>query len=277
VMGDGVGRRRFEGKVAVVAGASANPSIGRSCATKLGREGAKVVINARGEEGLRLAEKELAAEGIDVASVVGSMEDDGTAARLVEAAIANFGRIDLVVNTVGGAKFQGAPLTLDRESLIDTLALNTWTALSLIEEAMKAGLADGGGAVVNTSSGTVHKTTPSMASYAAGKAALNALTRTLARDLAAHGVRVNAVAPGLTQTSATRSLWEADDGAAAAANLLLGRLTHADDIANAALFLLSDEARQITGVTIDVDAGNHLMGGWSPFAPKPGAKPGATS
>jgi 3-oxoacyl-[acyl-carrier protein] reductase len=75
------------------------------------------------------------------------------------------------------------------------------------------------------------------------------------------------VAPGLTKTSGTRSMWEADDGAAAGRNLVLGRLTTADDIANACLFLLSDEAASITGVVIDVDAGNHLQGGgWTPMS-----------
>jgi 7-alpha-hydroxysteroid dehydrogenase len=158
---------------------------------------------------------------------------------------------------------------------MDTIALNTWTSLALIQEAMRRGLAEDGGTVVNISSGTVHKTTPAMASYAAGKAALNALTRTLARDLGPLGVRVNGVAPGLTKTSATRALWQNDGGVAAGSNLVLGRMTVAADIANAALFLLSDEAAQITGVVIDVDGGNHLMGGgWSPFAPPP---PGAVT
>src|SRR5919106_20170 len=136
-----------------------------------------------------------------------------------------------------------------------------------VSTSLRAGLADGGGAVVNVSSGTVNKTTPSMIAYAAAKAALNAVTRTLARDLGPLGVRVNAVAPGLTKTSATRAMWEADDGAAAGSNLVLGHLTTADDIANACVFLLSDEAASITGVVVDVDGGNHLQsGGWAPMA-----------
>ena len=88
-----------------------------------------------------------------------------------------------------------------------TVALNTWPALSLIQEAMARGLADGGGAVVNISSGSPKKTTPSMAAYAAAKSALNALTRTLANDLGRRGVRVNAVSPGLTKTEGTRDIW----------------------------------------------------------------------
>jgi NAD(P)-dependent dehydrogenase (short-subunit alcohol dehydrogenase family) len=145
--------------------------------------------------------------------------------------------------------------------------LNTWPTLALIQAAMERGLALGGGAIVNISSGSPKKTTPSMAAYAAAKAALNALTRTLANELGPHGVRVNAVSPGLTQTEGTRSLWESDGGQAASRHLLLGRLTQPDDIAAAVAFLLSDEAASITGVLLDVDGGNHVSSGsWSPFA-----------
>ena len=106
-----------------------------------------------------------------------------------------------------------------------------------------------------------------MMAYAAAKSALNAMTRTIARDLAELGIRVNAVAPGFTKTAGTEDLWGEDDGAGAAANLPLGRLTEAVDIANAILFLLSDEARQITGQILDVDGGNRLSGGgFSPMA-----------
>jgi NAD(P)-dependent dehydrogenase (short-subunit alcohol dehydrogenase family) len=96
------------------------------------------------------------------------------------------------------------------------------------------------------------------------KAALNAMTRTIASDLAGR-VRVNAVSPGLVRTSATKPIWERDGGAAAGAMLPVGRLTEAGDIAAAVCFLLSDEARQITGITMDVDGGNHLKSGWTPI------------
>ncbi|MGH9289771.1 MAG: SDR family NAD(P)-dependent oxidoreductase, partial [Acidimicrobiales bacterium] len=156
---------------------------------------------------------------------------------------------------------------IDRAAYLKTVELNTWGTIALVQQALRGGLADGGGAIVNVSSGTVNKTTPSMIAYAAAKAALNAVTRTLARDLGPLGVRVNAVAPGLTKTSGTRSMWAADDGHAIERNLLLGRLTTADDIANACVFLLSDEAASITGVVIDVDGGNHLQsGGWTPMS-----------
>jgi 3-oxoacyl-[acyl-carrier protein] reductase len=257
---------RFGGRVAIVTGASHEPSIGRATAERLAREGASVVINARDVAALADAERALRREGLEVTAVAGSTEDDATARELVAVARQRYGRIDAVVNTVGGSRFEGTPRTLDRAGLLRTIELNTWGAVALVQQALAGGLADDGGAVVNVSSGTAHKTTPSMIAYSAAKSALNAITRTLARDLAALGVRVNAVAPGLTRTSATRAMWEPDDGEAAGRNLPLGRLTRADDIAAACVFLLSDDARQITGQIIDVDGGNHLVsGGWTPM------------
>ncbi len=263
--GDG---RRFAGKVAIVTGSTADPSIGRSCATRLAREGASVVINGRSSEQLEQAEQHLRDEGLEVAGVAGTLEDDSTVSTLVDTALDRFGTVDLVVNTVGGAPFPGPIWEMNRQDLVGTFSLNTWPTVALVKEAMARGLADGdGNAVVNISSGSPNKTTPNMIAYAAAKAALNALTRTMAADAGRRGVRVNAVSPGLTQTTATRSMWEADGGSGAGSHLLLRRLTTADDIASAALFLLSDDARQITGVVIDVDGGNHLQsGGWSPFA-----------
>ncbi len=267
--------RRFAGRAAVVTGASTDPGIGTASARRLARDGASVVLNARGEARLRATERALRSEGLDVVAVAGSAADDGVAEALVDAAIEAFGRVDLLVNAVGGVPFVGSALDLTRDDLLGTVGLNTWPALSLIQAAMARGLGDGGGAVVNISSGSPLKTTPSMAAYAAAKSALNALTRTLANDLGRRGVRVNAVSPGLTRTEATRDLWERDDGAAAGGRMLLGRLTEPEDVAAAVAFLLSDDARSITGVLLDVDAGNHVdTGSWSPFSPDALGRPG---
>ena len=267
--------RRFEGKVAIVTGASTEPGIGTASARRLALEGASVVINARGEERLRATERALRDEGLDVVAVPGSAAGEGVADRLVDTAVASFGRIDLLVNAVGGVPFVGSALDLSRDDLLATVGLNTWPALALVQAAMARGLADGGGAVVNISSGSPQKTTPSMAAYAAAKSALNALTRTLANDLGRRGVRVNAVSPGLTRTEATRDIWGADDGEAAGRRMLLGRLTEAEDVAAAVAFLLSDEAGSITGVLLDVDGGNHVdTGSWSPFSPDAVGAPG---
>ena len=266
---------RFEGKVAIVTGASTDPGIGTACARRLAAEGASVVINARGPERLGETARRLRDEGLRVVGVAGPAGDPTVPARLLDAALDSFGRVDLLVNAVGGVPFVGSALDLSREDYLSTIALNTWPALALVQEAMARGLADGGGAVVNISSGSPLKTTPTMAAYAAAKSALNALTRTLANDLGRQGVRVNAVSPGLTRTEATRDMWGHDGGAAAGRHILLGRLTEAADVAAAVAFLLSDEAASITGVLLDVDGGNHVdTGSWSPFSPDAVGRPG---
>ena len=130
-------------------------------------------------------------------AVAGAAGDDGVAARLVDTALDRFGRLDHLVNAVGGAPFVGSALTMGRDDFLGTVAVNTWPTVSLIQEAMARGLADGGGAsIVNISSGSPAKTTPVMAAYAAAKSALNALTRTLANDLGPRGVPSTPSAPG---------------------------------------------------------------------------------
>jgi 3-oxoacyl-[acyl-carrier protein] reductase len=258
--------QRFAGKVAVVTGSTADPSIGRACAFRLAREGASVVINGRDPDRLSSAESALRAEGLTGIGVLGSMDTEAAAAVLVERAVESFGGIDLVVSTLGGAPYARPFDAITENEMLDTMKVNTWPALALIRAALSRGLAEGGGSVVAISSGSPRKTTSSMVAYAASKAALNAMTRTIAADLAPRGVRVNAVSPGLVRTTATRLAWEADDGRAAGAALPVGRLTEAGDIAGAVAFLLSDDARQITGITLDVDGGNHLAsGGWTPI------------
>lgn len=251
---------RFAGKVGVVTGASLDPSIGLATARGLAEGGASVVINGRRADALESACAALREEGLCVEAVRGDADDEQVCAALVDRAHTKFGRLDFVVNTVGGNRFLGSPREMTREELSSTIEMNTWAPLALSQAAVAGGLGEGG-AIVNISSGTVHKTTPMMIAYAAGKSALNAMTRTLARDLASLGIRVNAVAPGFTKTAGTEDLWGPDDGAAAGQSLPVGRLTEAADIANAVLFLLSEEARQITGQILDVDGGNHLMGG----------------
>ena len=256
---------RFSGRVAIVTGSTADPSIGRSCALRLAREGASVVINGRDEDRVATTQASFRAEGLSAVGVPGSMDSEAAVALLTDRAVEAFGRIDLVVSTVGGAPH---PLSFDaisEEQLLETFRLNTWPTVALIRAALARGLGDNAGSVVTISSGSPRKTTSTMVSYAAAKAALNAMTRTVAADLAGRGVRLNAVSPGLVRTTATRSIWKSDDGAAAGSALPLGRLTDAEDIAAAVCFLLSDDARQITGITLDVDGGNHLSSGWTPI------------
>ena len=224
-----------------------------------------MVINGRDDDRVASTEAALRSEGFDVVGVVGSMDNEPAVRMLTDRAMDAFGRIDLIVSTLGGAPYPLSFDTISEPQLLETIRFNTWPAVALIRAALERGLGDNAGSVVTISSGSPRKTTSAMMAYASAKAALNAMTRTIAADLAGRGVRVNAVSPGLVRTTATQAIWEADAGVAAGSNLPLGRLTEAEDIAAAVCFLLSDDARQITGITLDVDGGNHLSSGWTPI------------
>ena len=127
------------GKVAIVAGASTDPGIGTATARRLAREGASVVINARRADRLEATARALVDEGLTVVGVAGSTGDDGVPAQLVATALERFGRIDHLVNAVGGAPFVGSALAMGRDDFLDTVALNTWPTLALIQEAMAHG------------------------------------------------------------------------------------------------------------------------------------------
>jgi NAD(P)-dependent dehydrogenase (short-subunit alcohol dehydrogenase family) len=137
--------------------------------------------------------------------------------------------------------------------LAKTVEVNFQGPLVWTQEACRAGLAEGGGSVLNIASIGGLAVEPSLGIYNATKAALLHLTRTLAKELAP-AVRVNAIAPGLVKTDMARALWEPHEEAVAA-HVPARRLGEPDDIANAALFLSSDAASWITGSTLVVDGG----------------------
>lgn len=257
---------RFEGRVAIVTGASADPSIGRETARRLASEGASVVLNARREKELAEAVTELRERGHQALAVPGSALDAGVPGQLVDAAFGTFGRLDLVVNTVGGTTDRTHILEAGLPGILDTVALNVGPTLAVIQEAVRRGLPPGS-SIVNVTSPSPIKGTPNRVAYAAAKAALDAMTNTLAAVLARDGIRVNSVRPGLTRTTYTEAFWASDGGEEAAGRHPLGQLTEASHIAAAIAFLLSPDAAAITGVVLDVDMGDHLGSQWSPVKP----------
>jgi len=244
---------RFDGKVAVVTGSS--KGIGKAIAERLVADGAAVVLNARSAGELDQTADELRARGGRVCTVAADLTDHDAAERLVGAAVESFGRIDLIVSSIGLAPYIGPVSGADRESFALTMVGNTWLCMSLVQAALKAGLG-AGGSIVNLSAIGTRKHFAPAAIYSASKAALDGLTESLALELGPLGIRVNAVAPGLTLTPTTQFML-ADEAMQArqAAAVPLGRIGLPEDIANAVTFLLSDEASYITGVVLDVDGG----------------------
>lgn len=252
-------RGRHEGRVAIVTGSSRG--IGRAIAVRLAQEGASIVLNGRNVEPLDEVAAEIGARGGRAVALAAGVSDPATAAALVKTAVDSFGRVDLLVNNVALSPYYGPLLDATEAAVAKTMTGNTWPAIALVQAAMAAGLAIDGGAVLNISTIGAQQTQPMAGLYAAAKAALDSLTRALAHELAPHGVRVNAIAPGLVRTQTSTVLWQGEKQVAESRLVPLGRLGEPEDIASAAAFLLSDEASWITGATLVVDGGRMLVGG----------------
>jgi 3-oxoacyl-[acyl-carrier protein] reductase len=251
--------RRFEDAVAIVTGSS--KGIGLATAGQLASEGARVVINARGQDDLDNAVKELEAAGYEALGIAGDVFDETTPERLVDGAVERFGRVTHLVPNVGILHHYGPLLTIKRQRFVDTVIGNTWFAVELIQRAAQAGMADARGSVCVISSIGAEVTSPVIAAYDAAKALLNSLTRALARELGPSGIRVNIVAPGLIRTPTAEFVIKGEREHQEAAILPLRRIGEPEEIASAIAFLLSNDAAYVTGSTLVVDGGRLLVGG----------------
>jgi NAD(P)-dependent dehydrogenase (short-subunit alcohol dehydrogenase family) len=245
--------RRFEGRVALVTGGSRG--IGRATAESLAAEGASVVIVSRDER--RCGDAARAVPG--AVAVAADVRRNGDCEAAVRAALERHGRLDVLVNAAG-IIFRNRTVERHTEAEWDeTFDVNVKGTFLMCRAALPA-LRAAKGAVVNVSSYTGMVGFAGAAAYAASKAALINLTRTLALDHAAEGIRANCVCPGSVDTDMIHEAWELTGDAAAAALAWaakhpIGRIATADEVARAILFLASDEATFITGASLPVDGG----------------------
>jgi len=245
---------RLQGKVAIVTGAS--KGIGAAVAVHLAAEGADVVVNyASSRHDADRVVSEIIAKGRKAIAVQANLAKEADVRRLFAESKKAFGRLDILVNNAGIYEF--APLdAVTPEHFHKMFDLNVLGLILASQEAARH-FGPAGGSIVNLSS-VVAASPASMAPvYSATKAAVNAITRSLAQELGPRKIRVNAIAPGMVETEGVRSagIAESDLRKQVEAATPLGRIGRPQDIAPAVVFLASDDAAWLTGETLYITGG----------------------
>ena len=230
--------------------------IGRATAVAFAKEGASIVASGRREAEGKTLEAELRSLGVEAAFIRADVRHDDEVRNLVDQTVARFGRIDAAVNAAGTEGQPGPLIDQSTESYAATLDTNVLGTLLSLKHELRAMQAQGHGSIINISSTYGHEGAADAAVYAASKHAVEGLTKSAALEAARSGVRVNAVAPGPTETGMlNRFTGTAERKAALAKTVPLGRVGEPGEIARAAVFLASEKASFITGQILTADGG----------------------
>ena len=236
---------KLTGKVAVVTGAS--KGIGAGIATALAAEGASVVVNyASSKAGADKVVAAITAAGGKALAVGGDVSKAAEAKGIIDAAIKNYGRLDILVNNSGVYEF--APIeAVTEENFHKTFNINVLGAILVTQAAVKH--MSNGGSIINIGSAVSRLTPPNSTVYTASKGALDAVTGVLSRELGPKKIRVNTINPGIIETEGTHAggFLGSEFETAFVAQAPLGRIGKVGDIAPIAVFLASDESRYLTG------------------------------
>jgi 3-oxoacyl-[acyl-carrier protein] reductase len=246
--------QKLAGKVAVVTGAS--KGIGAGIARQLATDGAAVVVNyASSKTGADKVVGEITKIGGRAVSVGADLSKPEDIKRLFATTKQEFGKLDILVNNAGVYEF-GAIEDITPQHFHRMFDINVLGLLLATQEAVKL-FAKGGGSVINISSVAATSAPPTFSVYSATKAAVDAVTRSLAQELGSRGIRVNSVNPGMVETEGihTAGIAEGDLRKQIEAQTPLGRIGQPNDIAPMVAFLASDDARWITGETFHVSGG----------------------
>jgi NAD(P)-dependent dehydrogenase (short-subunit alcohol dehydrogenase family) len=246
---------RLKGKIALVTGGGTG--IGRAISEIFAREGASVVLSGRRAEPLQEAVQQIRRDGGVATFARGDVTRQDRVEMLVQAAVYNFGGLDIVVNNAG-IRIQGTILDTDEKRWDRVLQTNLKGPFLVSRLAVPAMRSRGGGSIVNVASSAGLLGVRGAAAYSAAKGGLVALTRSMALDHAADRIRVNAVCPGNVDSPSAREATVAPGASAAdggAGVQPLGRVGSPEDVARLVLFLASEESSWITGAVISVDGG----------------------
>ena len=250
---------RLPGKIAVITGAARG--IGNACAHRFAAEGCKLLLVDVDEKELDEAAERLRQAGAVVDTLALDVSGTENAVRIVDEVVSRHGRIDIMLSNAG--IFRGADfLTLSPEEFDRVMQVNVRSVFVCGQAAGRQMVKQGYGTIINMSSITAVLAMPDQAAYAASKAAVNLLTKSMALSLAPYDIRVNAIGPGTIDTEFAGKAVLATDKARATvlSRTPLRRLGKPEEVAAVAVFLASDDASYITGQTIYVDGGRLALG-----------------
>jgi NAD(P)-dependent dehydrogenase (short-subunit alcohol dehydrogenase family) len=232
--------------------------IGRATALAFAKEGARVVVSGRREAEGKALETELSGLGAEAAFIKADVRRDDEVGNLVDKTVARFGRLDVAVNNAG-TEGRGGPITdQTEESVAATFDTNVLGVILSMKHEVRVMQGQQSGSIVNISATIGHEGAAGASVYAGSKHAVEGITKSVALEIAKSGIRVNAVAPGPIDTGLlTRFTGTASNKAALVSTVPMGRLGLSEELANAIVFIASDEASFITGHVLNVD------GGWS--------------
>ncbi|MEQ1793634.1 MAG: 3-oxoacyl-ACP reductase family protein [Nitrospira sp.] len=245
---------RLHGKVAVITGG--NAGIGESVAKLFAEEGAAVVITGRRQSELDRVAREIVAKGGKACVVAGSVTDEAHAHAVVQQAIAQFGKVDVLVNNAGLGDFGKRLHEMDDAGWANVLDVNLTGVFRMTRAVIPQMLKRNSGAIVNISSIASLVGIPMLSAYAASKGALDALTRSIAIDYASDGIRCNVVNPGLIDTPMAAPLMaNPEQLESILSHYPIRRAGKPEEVASMVLYLASDESAWVTGGTFRIDGG----------------------
>lgn len=243
--------QRLKGKVAIVTGASRG--IGRAIALRLASEGADVIVTATSLESAERTASEVEKMGRQALPLAINVATYEEVESLIKEALAKFERIDVLVNNAGITQ-DNLLVRMTEEQWDDVLKVNLKGTYNCIRAATRTLMKKRSGRIINITSVVGVMGNAGQANYAASKAGIIGLTKSVARELASRNIQVNAVAPGFIQTDMTDALPD-DVKANLGTTIPLGKVGDAEDVAAAVAFLASDDAKYITGQVLRVDGG----------------------
>ena len=231
--------------------------IGRAAAVAFAKKGAKVVVAGRRDEAGKALVKELRALGSEAEFINADVRREDDVRNMVDKTVARFGRLDVAVNNAA-TEGQVGPITdQTAESFAATFETNVLGVVLSMKHEVRAMKAQGSGSIINISSTYGHEGAAYASIYVGAKHAVEGITKSVALELAKSGIRVNAVAPGPTDTGMlTRFTGTVENKAALATQVPMGRLGLSEEVADGIVFMGSDEAKFITGHVLNVDGGH---------------------